>query len=179
MVVLLSGVAVVWGLKTLTTKEVIGPVEAETTYGPIKLTVRLDKNVFKLGETVNVTVTITNINNETIELCTEILKADFAVYNSSSQIIYIFSRTLVTIGWGDYLFLEPFESYSRTFKWDQLEIDAFSPFASRQVQPGTYYIVGRIGEIWYIGPKGGVPPEFKGYITVETPKIEIQILSTA
>lgn len=179
IVVSLLGVIATWGLKTLTFEEIIGPVEAYTTYGPIKLTMRLDKNTFRLGEEVNVTVIITNISNETIALgYHRPLKTDIAVYNSSSDRIFLYSRTVVTATEGVVLFLEPSESYSRTIKWNQLQVDDVPPFATRQVQLGIYYITGRTGPVlYYLGPKDEWrEEESQGIITVETPQIEIQIL---
>jgi len=172
IVVSLFGVGATWGLKTLTAKEVTGPVEAETTYGPIKLTVRLDKNTFRLGENVNVTVTITNISNETILLAYSLPpKIDFAVYNSSSDIIFSYSRSG---GWAMVevrLILEPSESNSQMWEWNQVQANYY--FESKQVQPGIYYIAG-LTVPYYLGPKD----EYRGdyvWLKVETSKVKIEI----
>jgi hypothetical protein len=168
---------VVWGLKTLTAKEVIGPVEAETIYGPIRLTVRLDKNTFRLGEKINVTLTITNISNKTIVLAySSPPKTDFAVYNSSSDRIFLFSRAY---GWTTEvvsLVLEPSESSSQIWKWDQQKGKWEEDLQS--VDPGTYYIAGLTGPgLYYLGPKDEYREDFVERIKVETPKIEIAIKS--
>lgn len=178
IIVSLLGAAGTFGLKTLTSKEVTGSVEAETTYGPIKLTVRLDKNTFRLGEMVNVTITITNISNETILLVyDQIPTTDFAVYNSSSDIICLYSTTRVWGAVGENLALEPSASYGKTWKWDQQRFVG-EHYDLQPVVLGTYYITGRTGRVLnYLGPKDEYHEgKFYGRITVETPKIEIQIL---
>jgi len=177
VVVSLLGVAATFGLKELSFKGIISPVEAETIYGPIRLTATLDKSTFRLGEKINVTVTITNISNETIMLSySSPPKTDFAAFNSLSQTIFIYSQTHGFMGMLVSIVLEPLESYSQTLEWDQLEVDNFPPFASRQVQSGTYYITGRTGPgLYYLGSKDEYQDEFEKRITVETPKIEIQI----
>jgi len=176
LIVSLLGVAATFGLNALTFKEVSGSVEAETTYGPMKLTARLDKTIFKLGEKVNVTVTITNISNETILLGYWLPpKVDFAVYNSSSQMIFLFAKSRGWLGVLDDLVLEPLESYSHMWEWDQQKENQGH---LKSVDAGTYYITGRTGwALVYLGPKDewheSTPSE---RIVVETPEIKIQIL---
>jgi len=181
IVVSLLGVAVVWGLKTLTAKEVVGSVEAETIYGPIRLTVRLDKNVFRLGERVNVTVTITNISNETIVLGYPSVRqfTDFMVYNISSQMIFWYFRSIGTFPAFDHLILEPSESYGNTQQWPQVREVDVGYIGHQPVDPGTYYVAGRTGPgLYYVGSLDGFveAPNSPEMITVETPKIEIQII---
>jgi hypothetical protein len=168
IVVLLSSVAVVWGLKTLTAKEIIGPVEAETTYGPIKLAVRLDKNTFRLGENVNVTVTITNISNETIVLTYTVPRTTFAVYNSSLDMIYTYATAY---GWAavvENLVLEPSESSSQIWKWDQRKGIGWANL--QPIDAGIYSITGVTGLYSITGLTS--PP----YHVVETPKVKIEII---
>ena len=179
IVVLLSSVAVVWGLKTLTAREVIGPVEAETTYrstyGSIKLTAILDKSTYRRGESVNVTVRITNIDNKTIVLIfPSPLKVDFEVYNESLQLIHNgFSTTHGTATVLTSVTLEPGESLSQTFTWDQQKMKIVNGYYSglEPVGPGTYYIFGR-------APPGGYmwTSSLELYTRIETPKIEIAII---
>lgn len=178
IIVSLLGVAGTFGLKTLTSKEVTGPVEAETTYGPIKLTLRLDKNTFTLEEKVNVTVTITNISNETITLAySQPPRTDFAAYDSSLQMIFFFARDgNMWPGVFVRMDLAPYESYGNTWKWGQKKAVG-EHYELKLVAPGTYYIAGRTGPLlYYLGPKDEFrEDEFHGIVTVETPKVEIQI----
>lgn len=179
IVVILVGVMVPWGLKTLTYSEVFNPVEVEKTYGPIKLMARLDKTSYRLGELVNITLTVTNISNETVLLCFSVLcKISFVVLNISSQTIFDYFTSHVWPDSGGEVLLDSGELLSQTLTWDQLEIDNFPPFASRQVQLGTYYIKGQIGPyLRYVGPPDEYNPLEHIYpIKIETPKIEIEII---
>ena len=181
-VVTLVGVAVAWGLKTFSYVEVSTPVEAETTYGPIKLTMRLNKTAYKLGEPVNINVTVTNISNETIVLgYTMPPELDFWVYNESSQVIYKYHQVYA---WGLAIvdvILNPGESFHQypwypPLVWDQVEVK-FSPYSHIQVPPGTYYITGRTGpRLGYLGPLDQYNRgHYSGRIDIETPKIQIEI----
>lgn len=178
IIVSLLGVAGAFGLKTLTLREVNVPVEAETMHGLIKLTLRLDKNTFTLGEEVNLTITITNVSNETATLAYFTPpRTDFAVYDDASEMIFFFTRD--GGGWSGELVrmdLAPSESYGNTWKWSQKKAVG-EHYELETVTPGTYYIVGRTGPLlYYLGPKDefgeGAPP---GIVTVETPKVKIQI----
>jgi hypothetical protein len=156
VIVSLLGVAGAFGLRTLSFREIIGPIEAETICGPIKLTVRLDKNTFSLGEEVNVTVTITNISNETILLSyAHLPKIDFAVYDSSSKGIYTFSGTHGFLAVEAGIVLEASESWGAHTKWNQQRV------------------IGRYG-LHYLGPADEHENGLEK-IMVETPTIEIQI----
>lgn len=158
-VVILASITVTWGLKTLTYREVFNPVEVETTYGPIKLAMSLDKSKYGLGESVNVTLRLTNIDNKTIMLvfCSP-LKVDFRVCDEIYQTIYTYSGTHGTIAIGSSVILESGESFGRTLTWDQ------------QAEPGIYFIFGRTGQGSIL-----IKPYEQEIETVETPKIEIEI----
>lgn len=179
IVVALVGATVTLALKAVTYKEESTPMEVKTTYGPIELKMGLNQTVYKLGDLVNITLTVTNISNETIllsYLCPP--KVDFAVCDKSHQIIYVHSQATywpdVTVG----KILDCGESFSQTFKWSQLEMDFSPPYESRHVQPGTYYIIGRIGPtLCYVGPpEESNPLEHRDIIEIETPKIKIKII---
>jgi len=173
------GVLIIWKMKTITYGKESPPAEVETTYGPIKLTMRLNKTIYVMGEAVKVILTVTNIGNETVLLsfCSP-CKTNFVVYNKASQTIFNYFTSCM---WADIcssLLLDSRESFSQTLIWDQLEIDNFPPFASRQVQPGTYYIKGQIGPcLHYVGPPEECNPlECTGFIKIETPMVEIEVI---
>jgi len=177
IVVILVSVTVIWGLETLTCSEVFNPVEVETTYGPIKLTMKLNKTSYRLGESVTITLTVTNLSNETVLLGFCVLcKTNFVVCDKSSQIIFSYYSSR---GWpesGGEVILDSRESFSQALIWSQLEIDKFSPYASRQVQPGNYYIKGQVGpDLIYVGSPDEFNPREASLIKIETSEIEIEI----
>ena len=121
----------------------------------IQLTMTLEKTVFRLGEPINVTLTMTNITNQTQ---TFVLGAyndfDFHVYNETNSNIYWHSSiwlgevaipdglTGITLNpsepWGN--------SWTETFLWQQNMISGtFDNPSYVPVSPGTYYVVGRVG----------------------------------
>ena len=173
------GVLVVWKFKIVTHGEDSVPAEVETTYGPIKLVIRLNKTSYGLGESISINLTVENISNETVLLgFTVPCKTNFVVCNKSSQTIFDYFSS---VGWADTgveVVLDPGESLRQTLTWEQMEIDNFPPFASRQVQPGTYYIKGQIGPcLHYVGsPEDYDPLECTDFIKIETLKIEIEII---
>lgn len=165
-------------LRTLILSRFVGSIDAETIYGPIKLVTKLDKNMFSLGEEINVNVTITNISNETILLVYSTgLSIEFAVYDSSSKLIYAPSLTMGFPGVFVDISLEPSELYGLDVKWDQQKMAGEYTSKTESVDSGTYYIAGRVGEgLCYLGPKDEYQDDIVERLTVETPKIEIQIL---
>jgi len=179
ILVIFASAMVILGLKTLTYSEVFNPMEVETTYGPIKLTMRLDKTTYRLGEPVNITLIVMNISNETVLLgFSAPCKTNFVVCNKSSQTIFDY---FLSVGWADTgvdVVLDPGEALSQTLTWDQLEIDNLPPFASRQVQLGTYYIKGQVGPLlFYVGsPEEYNPLEYANFIKIETPEVKMEII---
>jgi len=178
VVVTLAGLTVVWGLNSVTHRDASTPVEVETTYGPVKLTMILEKTTYRLGEPVNITLTITNISNETTLLyLTYPCKTNFMVFDKSSEPIFEYFRSRIWPAATCEVVLDSGESLTQTLTWNQLEIDNFPPFDSRQVQPGTYYVVGQIGPcLSYVGPPEEFDPIRVGCPKIETSKIEIEII---
>lgn len=157
-------------LKTLTLKEIFSPVEAETTYGPVKLTMTLDKTVHRVGEPINITVKLENIGNRTIWLrATSPPALGFVVYNVSLQPIYIVIGVL-----GEFVSyrIDSYESFCTTDSWTQLGRYGSGPQSFyRQVDPGTYFIAGRTT------PPTKIYDGIEEIAEVETPKIRIEIQS--
>jgi len=157
---------------TPTTPYILATLQSES----IKLSVSLSKNTFKLGEKINLNVTITNISNETILLAySSPPKVDFTVYDNLSNAIFTFSKSIESIEMQVGLFLGPSESYNKMLEWDQLkeEEGEFLP-----VNSGIYYIAGRTGSgLCYVGAPESFcqRSQLEERIAFETPKIEIQI----
>jgi hypothetical protein len=119
----------------------------------LQLTMTLQKTVFRLGEPINVTLTITNITNQTqiFYLGPDSNDFDFHVYNGTNSDIYWHSSIWLggaipdimicivlnsTQPWGN--------SWTESFVWQQNMI------APGTVSPGTYYIVGRTGPPYFL-----------------------------
>ena len=60
--------------------------------GNLELTMTLDKTSYSLGEPVNLTLTITNISNQTINFEHTGLDFDFQVYNGTNNVVYQWSN---------------------------------------------------------------------------------------
>jgi len=175
LVIVLSGTAT-FGLRETafreeTYTETPTPAQAETTVDFVKLTMNLDKTIYKIGEPVNMTLILTNIGNKTIFLSRSSPPVlDFVVYNESDQIIYAYS-------WGGFIAvvvsypIEPGESFIRTFTWHQQEKIAYNPQTIyRQIDPGFYFVAGRIA----LG--AGVYDGEVVVSDVETPRLLIDVI---
>jgi hypothetical protein len=154
------------------------PAMAQGSALGIQLTITLQKTVFRLGEPINVTLTMTNITNQTQ---TFVLGAyndfDFHVYNETNSDIYWHSSiwlgevaipdglTGITLNstepWGN--------SWTESFLWQQSMISGtFDNTSYVTVSPGTYYVVGRVGAPYFID----------GNSIWQTTPIQITILPT-
>jgi len=171
IIAIVAGGTATWGLKTITYTQTPTPVQEEVVVGSVKLEIHLDKAVYKQKEKINITLTLTNTGNKTIFLSRSSPPVlDFVVYNESDQIIYAYS-------WGGFIAvvvsypIEPGESFSRTFTWNQQ--GKLTQAVYQQVDLGTYFIIART-------TPGGVLYDEEGktkQITMETQKIQIEIES--
>src|SRR5665648_576694 len=105
----------------------------------LQLTLSLEKTTYILGEPVNLTVTITNISNQTVNFTHTGLDFDFQVYNDTNNLIYEWSNFR---GIAQFITIEPFtagESMSQNFIW--LQTCNFNASVQEdQVSTGTYFI---------------------------------------
>ncbi len=130
----------------------------------LQLTMALQKTKYSLGESISITLTITNISNQTIRfgLGPDVNDFDFHVYNDTNNDIYCYSDRWIGAAIPQYVVLETLnsgESLDWTFVWQQTIV------FPETVSPGTYYVVGRIG-----------PPFFyEENSTMETTPIQITI----
>jgi hypothetical protein len=138
------------------------PMQVEATAGPIRLTLSLNKTSYWLGESVNITLRITNGGNETALLARSSPPLlDFVVYDVSSQ---IFSGPQVVTPVCVEKSLNPEESFSMNLVWNQ---HAHSNYT--QVEPGIYFIMGETAPFTTITVGGQEIEE------IETPKIPIEL----
>ncbi len=117
--------------------------------GNLELTMTLDKTTYSLGEPVNLTLTITNISNQTINYEHTGLDFDFQVYNDTNSVVYQWSNFQ---GIAQFIAIVPLpagESRSANFTW--LQTCNFNASVNGDpVSPGTYNIIGQTGPTYGI-----------------------------
>lgn len=116
------------------------PASAST----LQLNLTVEKAVYSLGEPVNLTVTVTNISNQTVSYTHTGLDFDFKVYNDTNNLVYQWSNFMAI---PQYVAIVPFpagQSMSQNFTWQQT-CNFNSSVVGDQVSAGTYYIVGLTG----------------------------------
>jgi hypothetical protein len=112
--------------------------------GNLELTLALEKTTYKLGEPVNLTLTIANISNQTINFVHTGLDFDFRVYNGTNNLVYQWSNFKAI---AQFIAIVPFhagESTSANFTW--LQTCNFNVSVEGDpVSSGTYNIIGQTG----------------------------------
>ena len=117
--------------------------------GTLELTMTLDKTSYFLGEPVNLTLTLTNVSNQTINYEHTGLDFDFQVYNGTNNPVYRWSNFQAI---PQFIALEPLyagASISANFTWLQT-CNYNAQVQGDLILPGTYYIVGQTGPIYGI-----------------------------
>ena len=115
--------------------------------GNLQLTMVLGKTVYSLGEPVNLTLTITNISNQTINFMHSGLDFDFRVYNGTNNVVYQWSNFR---GIAQFIMIVPLhagESRSANFTWLQT-CNFNASVEGDPVSPGTYNIIGQTGSVY-------------------------------
>lgn len=110
----------------------------------LKLTMTLQKTEYSLNEPINITLTIINISNQTINYSCSQPNFDFWVYNDTNNDIYRWSNFRF---FPDYVVNMPLntgEGLTGVLAWPQTCNKTMSS-EGVTVSPGTYYIVGRYG----------------------------------
>jgi hypothetical protein len=150
----LLGVGLVYGLsyefKPKNSTQMLSSAEGVNEQVGLELTLTLQKTEYSLGEPVNVTLTITDVENQTVSFSNFISWWDFLVYNGT-----VFGQNGL-YQWrldsgeempmhGEYITLDPGMSLTNVFVWPQTCNATLSPdgVPVSPVSPGTYYIVGR------------------------------------
>ena len=118
----------------------------------LQLTMALQKTNYSLGEPVNVTLTLTNISNQTISFWLDFSFSyfEFKVYNGTNSILYSsLNDGGIQLPLAVVYTLSPEESLGANLVWNQTYNNTgFSP-GGIPVSPGTYFIVGQVGPIYY------------------------------
>jgi uncharacterized coiled-coil protein SlyX len=117
------------------------PVEVVDEQFGLQLTMALQKTKFSLGESINITLTVRNTSNQTINYTYSDPNSYFRVYNDTNNVIYDVLETQI---WPDYVAfirLNAGESLTDHYVWQQMcNVTWFSEGVP--VSAGTYYIVG-------------------------------------
>jgi len=129
--------------------------EISVTLGSIKYTVLVDKTTLKAGEKLRVTVSLTNIGSEAVNLSRSYPGFRAMIY--SQKVDPRVSETLKSLVWAsDYgmvypmviiqVQLKPGASMSETFEWNLKDNNGLA------VAPGTYYLYAGAPQSPVIGP---------------------------
>lgn len=110
----------------------------------LQLTVTLQNTVFKLGDPINLTVSMTNISGQTLNYTDTGLNFDFKVYNDTNNLAYRWSNFIAI---PQFIAIIPFAAganMSQNFTWGQTCNFNIS-VQGELVSPGSYYVVGLTG----------------------------------
>lgn len=121
--------------------------------GGFKLTLMLQKTEFSLGEPVNVTLTVANISNQTVQFYDFPSFWDFLVYNDTDNGLYqwLFSGHGFPMSGTTYSLDPGIGLTNEVLVWPQMcnRTETQYGVPDSPVSPGTYYIVGRYGYTGY------------------------------
>ena len=117
--------------------------------GDLELTMALGKTAYSLGEPVNLTLTITNISNQTTNFTHTGLDFDFRVYNDTNNVVYQWSNFRAIAQFIAIVPLHAGESMSTNFTWLQT-CNFNTSVEGDPVSPGTYNIIGQTGPTYGI-----------------------------
>jgi len=188
LVAVLSGTAILGFKEEAYRENVYGeptpnPAQVETTVGFVKLTMNLNKTIYRVGELINIALKLTNISNRTIWLNRSSPPVlDFivyaTVYNKSLPLSYPPTfKPIYAYSWEGFIgilvshCIEPNESLNMTLTWNQLgKYGNGSQAIYEQVAPGFYFITGRTAPDLRI--YNGIEEKSA---EVETPKVLIAI----
>ena len=117
--------------------------------GVLELTMTLEKTTYSLGEPVNLTLTITNITNQTVNYEHTGLDFDFQVYNGTSNEVYQWSNFIAIPQFIAIVPLPAGASRSDNFTWSQT-CNFNTQVEGDPVSSGTYSIIGQTGPTYGI-----------------------------
>jgi hypothetical protein len=119
--------------------------------GGFQLTLTLQKTEYALGEPVNVTLTVTNISNQTVQFYDFASYWDFVVYNDTDYGLYewLGSGRASPLGGTTYTLDRGMGIANEDLVWPQTCNSTVSLYGVPEspVLPGTYYIVGEYGNL--------------------------------
>jgi hypothetical protein len=153
VLIVLAGVGMVYALgyeftpKNATQTSPIA--EGSANQSELNFTLQLQKTNYSLGEPINITLTFTNISNQTINFTYSMDVFDFLVYNGTNNVIYQWSWSKIFPYYMGIIPLAPGENFTESFVWPQITgPSTINPsMVSLPVSPGTYYIVGQMGTL--------------------------------
>jgi hypothetical protein len=114
---------------------------AQVANDRFQLTVTLEKTKYSLGGPINITLTVINVSNQTIDYVYSRPSFDYWVYNDTGN-IYRWSSSTFFPGILTILHFKPGEGFTRVLVWRQI-ISETASLQDVYVSPGTYYIVGQ------------------------------------
>ncbi|MGD0450053.1 MAG: BsuPI-related putative proteinase inhibitor [Candidatus Bathyarchaeia archaeon] len=117
--------------------------------GNLELTMTIDKESYSLGEPVNLTLTITNISNQTISFEHTGLDFDFQVFNDTNNLVYQWSNFKAIAQFIAIVPLPVGENMSTNFTWLQT-CNFNASVQGDPVSPGIYNIIGKTGPTYGI-----------------------------
>jgi len=131
---------------------------------PFELVLTLDKTTYRLGEPVNITLSLTNISDENVKIGLAAggdpkSQFDFLIYDGSNDLIYRYSAHRGYYAGGPLVSLAPSQSFTASHLWEQNDDDGGA------VAEGKYFVVGRTYQIFYLDQP----------LSLETPRLEITI----
>jgi hypothetical protein len=152
----------------------IRPARAFVSQEQVGTSITLAKTYYDLGEPVNVTLTITNVSNQTIDFQYSAKTFDFLVYNDSGFVYQWSSYRILPFIIMDRP-LNPGESITEVKTWPQTTDVGFMS-SGVQVSPGTYYIVGFPAGVFRTQPievniaegTGGTPNQALNLVNLKT-----------
>ncbi len=124
------------------TSTTIPPIDFASDDG-LELTMSIEKTQYVLGEPINITLTITNISNQTVSFNHSGQDFDFLINNDSNNIIFQWSKGRAFAMFIMIMPLKPQENITGTYIWQQTSNN--QPQQETQVSPGTYNIIGETG----------------------------------
>jgi hypothetical protein len=127
----------------------LATIKATGGNGDLELTMTLNKTSYSSGEPVNLTLTITNISNHTINYTHTGLDFDFQVTNGTNNQLYQWSNFKAIAQFITIEPLSPGENRSIYFTWQQT-CNFNSQVEGDPVSPGTYNIIGETGPTYKI-----------------------------
>jgi hypothetical protein len=107
----------------------------------------VDKTAYSLGEPINVTLTMTNISNQTVEFTATGMDFDFTVADNAGNIVYQWSTGRA---FPQFIAIEHFktgENETATYVWPQTQ-KSTPATSGLQVPAGTYFIIGKSSAVY-------------------------------
>jgi len=99
----------------------------ETIQYPFELVLKLDKTTYSLGEPVNITLSLTNISDESVKI--SLLAGgdpksqfDFLIYDQMNDVVYRYSAHRGYYAGGPLASLAPGQSLTASHQWNRMTI---------------------------------------------------------